>query len=147
MIPFYDPKISTDASKDGLGAVLLQKHPQGWKPVAYGARGLTDSECRYAQIEKECLSIVFGCQKFHHYVFGLPALTLETDHKPLVPLSQKPLNTITPRLQRLMLKLQAYNFTIVWTPGKELYLADALSRSNPKVVSGQLQCILILILI
>ena len=92
---------------------------------------MTEAECRYAQIEKECLGITYGCSKFHHYIYGLPKVVLETDHKPLVALSNKALNDITPRLQRLMLKLQRYNFEIVWTPGRELYLADALSRANP----------------
>lgn len=134
VLSFFNPrlptKISTDASSNGLGAVLLQEYKEGWKPVSYGARGMTESECRYAQIEKECLGIVFGCQKFHQYIFGLPNIILETDHKPLIPLSKKALSDMTPRLQRLMLKLQRYSFTLIWTPGKHLYLADALSRSN-----------------
>lgn len=45
-------KISTDASKDGLGAVLLQANAYGWKPITYASRTMTQSECRYARIEK-----------------------------------------------------------------------------------------------
>ena len=78
-----------DASKDGLGAVLLQDHDGDWKPVAYAAQSMTEREQRYAQIEKECLGIVFGCDKFHSYVFGLPHIELETDHKPLITISKK----------------------------------------------------------
>ena len=66
------------------------------KPVAYGARGLTGCENIYAQIEKECLRIAYGCEKFHHYIFGLKSVLLERDHKPLIALSQKSLIDMTP---------------------------------------------------
>jgi hypothetical protein len=103
VMAYYDPKlptkVSTDASKDGLGAVLLQRHDSDWKPVAYGARSLTECEQRYAQIEKECLGLAYGCEKFHCYIYGLDKVELETDHKPLIPLSHKPLNDMSPRIQ------------------------------------------------
>ena len=60
VLRFYDPakpiKISPDASQSGLGAVLLQKY-EDWQPVAYASRSMRDAETRYAQIEKELLSI------------------------------------------------------------------------------------------
>ncbi len=121
--------MSTDASKNGLGAVLLQADDEIWKPVAYASRSMTDSECRYAQIEKECLGLVFGLEKFHNYVYGLPTFTAETDHRPLIAIIQKNLNEMTPRIQRLMMKLQRYDFNLVYTPGKYLVLADTLSRA------------------
>ena len=68
VLKFYDPdreiKISSDASKSGLGAVLLQKH-EGWMPVAYASRVMTTAETRYAQIEKEMLAITFARERFH----------------------------------------------------------------------------------
>ena len=54
-------KVSSDASKDGIGSVLLQLHDNQWLPVAYASRSLTTAECNYAQIEKECISLLFGC--------------------------------------------------------------------------------------
>lgn len=38
-----------------------------WKPVAYASRSMTENECRYAQIEKECLGFVFGLERFHSF--------------------------------------------------------------------------------
>ncbi len=65
-LKFYDPKrsikISADASQTGLGAVLLQNYDGAWQPVAYASRSMTDAESRYAQIEKELLSITFACE-------------------------------------------------------------------------------------
>ena len=50
--PAADTKESADASAYGLGTVLQQKHAGGWKPVAYASRSLSETESRYAQIEK-----------------------------------------------------------------------------------------------
>ena len=70
ILSYYDPKeelvIQCDASQNGLGAALLQKG----KPIAYASRALTDTETRYAQIEKEMLAIVFSLEKFHQYTLG-----------------------------------------------------------------------------
>ncbi|XP_057217097.1 uncharacterized protein K02A2.6-like [Triplophysa rosa] len=77
---------------------------------------MTQSECRYAQIEKECLGLVFGFDKFHDYVYGLPSFTAETDHKPLIAIISKNLNEMSPRIQRLMMRLQRYDFELVYTP-------------------------------
>ena len=81
-----ETKISADASAHGLGAVLLQHQENcGWKPVAFASRSLSDTESRYAQIEKEALALVWSAEKFSDYVLGKPFL-FDTDHKPLVPL-------------------------------------------------------------
>lgn len=67
---YFDPEqqvtISVDASKNGLGAVLMQNQ----KPCAYVSRAMTETQQRYAQIENELLAICFGVNKFHQYVFG-----------------------------------------------------------------------------
>ena len=67
VLSYYDPKaaleIQCDASQKGLGAALLQKG----KPIAYASRALTETETRYAQIEKEMLAIVFSLEKFHQH--------------------------------------------------------------------------------
>lgn len=117
-------------------AVLLQAEGQHWQPVAYASRALTKTECKYAQIEKECLGVAFGLERFHSYVYGLPSFLVETDHRPLVSIIKKNLNDMTPRIQRLMMKMQRYDFEMVYTPGKHLVLADALSRAPIEGCSG-----------
>jgi len=91
--------LQVDASKSGLGAVLLQ---QG-RPVAYGSRALTSAEINYPQIDKELLAMVFGCEYFHSYVYGRP-IALQTDHSSLLSIMKKPSHKASPRLQRLLLK-------------------------------------------
>ena len=92
VLRFYDAKqpvlISCDASSKGLGYVLLQDQ----RPVIYGSKLLTKSEQAYAQIEKEMLSIVSACKKFHHYIYGRDDVTIETDHLPLIRIFEKPLH-------------------------------------------------------
>lgn len=70
--------MSVDASKYSLGAVFLQNN----LPVAYVSKGMTDTQKMYAQIGKKMLAIVFGCTRFHQYVYG-KIITVESDHEPL----------------------------------------------------------------
>ena len=125
---YYNPSkeltLENDASDYGLGSALLQEG----KPVAFASRSLSPSERNYAQLEKEMLAVVFGLEKFHHYSYG-KNLTVITDHKPLVAIARKPLSKAPKRLQSLLLRTQVYNFDLIYRPGKELHLSDALSRA------------------
>lgn len=136
VLKFFDPEqpvvLSVDASKAGLGAVCLQHN----LPVAFASRALTDAETRYAQIEKELLAAVFACRKFHDFAYGR-AVTIETDHKPLISIVNKPLHSAPSRLQRMLLQLQRYNLTFVYKKGKELFLADTLSRAYTEECSEE----------
>ena len=70
--------VQCDASEKGLGAALLQDG----KPVAFASRVLTDTETRYAQIEKELLAIVFSVEKFDTFTFGR-TVCVQSAHKSL----------------------------------------------------------------
>ncbi|XP_038047830.1 uncharacterized protein K02A2.6-like [Patiria miniata] len=122
--------LTCDASKFGLGTACLQEGA----PVAYASRTMSDTEQRYAQIEKELLAVVFACTKFHDYIYGKD-IVVETDHQPLVTIVKKPLLSAPARLQRMLLRLQRYNITLVYKKGKELFLADTLSRA-PLTTTG-----------
>ena len=113
-----------DASSNGIGFVLMQNG----QPVSYSSRALTVNEKKYSQIEKELLAQVFGVERNHQLVYGRK-IVLWSDHKPLETISKKPLATAPKRLQRLLLRLQQYDFEIRYKPGPEMYLSDTLSRA------------------
>lgn len=69
----------------GFSCILQEGHP-----ISFASRCLTKSEVRYAQIEKELLSIVFAFEKFHYFVYGHQT-TVQTDHKPLLAIFNKDL--------------------------------------------------------
>ena len=108
----------------GLGAAILQSNGV----VAYASRALTSAEQKYAQIEKEMLAVVFGCERFHKLLYGSKSITIESDHKPLENIMRKPIHAAPLRIQRMMLKLQPYEFKLIHKKGKDMGLADCLSR-------------------
>ncbi|XP_046575408.1 uncharacterized protein K02A2.6-like [Haliotis rubra] len=61
------------------------EHKEGWRPVVYASHSLSDTETRYAHIEKEALALTWACERFQDYLVGIQVV-LETDHKPLIPL-------------------------------------------------------------
>ncbi|KZS03345.1 Uncharacterized protein APZ42_033952 [Daphnia magna] len=114
-----------------IGAVLMQEG----QPVAFSSTTLTVTQKRYCQIEKELLAVQFGLTRFRQYVYG-QCVTVESDHRPLVGLLDKPIASCSPRIQRMRLQLQRFDFQLVYKPGKELFIADILSRApSPRVYS------------
>ena len=119
-----------DASESGLGANSLQN---GQPVSAFASRSLSAAGNRYAQIEKkkkECVAIVFACARFDLYLHGRELTTLETDHKPFLPIFQNSLHSAPKRLQRMLLRLQRYNFHGEYLPGSQLCIADMLIRAR-----------------
>ena len=101
---------------------------QEGRPVAYASRALTRTETGYAQIEKEMLVILYSMEKFHQHTFGRHT-NVYSDHKPLRAIQRKPLHKVPKRLQDMMIQLQTYDTEIIYLIGKEMHLADALSRA------------------
>ena len=90
--PNLQTRLKIDASSEELGALLEQNHgtltyPK-WYPVGYASRSLQDYEKRYAQIEKETLSNVFGVEQCHEYLYGCK-FTVINDHQPLKSIFSK----------------------------------------------------------
>ncbi len=100
------------------------------KPIAFASRSMSPTEKKYAQLDKEGLAIIFGVKKFHQYLFGRH-FTIVSDHKSLEHLFGKP-RAVPPlasaRIHRWALTLGAYDYSIVYRPGKDHANADLLSR-------------------
>ena len=136
LLSFFDmtkpTRLSTDASRQGLGFVLQQQTGGEWTLVQAGSRFLSDAETRYAVIELEMLAVCWAITKCRLFLAGLQHFTVYTDHNPLIPiLNTRRLDEIeNPRLQRLKSRLMGYHFTTQWTKGSSHSAPDALSR-NP----------------
>ena len=117
---YFDPQkpITLQA---GLGAVLFQED----RPVAFASRALMEIESRYANIEQEILAVVFGCERFHNFLFGQDFI-VESNHKPLESIHLKHLSSAPAR--RMLLRQQPYTMVIKYKPGREVAVADALPR-------------------
>ena len=128
VLAYYKPtevlEIQCDSSQSGLGAALMQNG----HPIAYASRALTETESRYAQIEKEMLAIVFSVEKFNDFTFGRRTV-VHTDHKPLESIFMKPLHRAPKRLQGMLIRLQKYDLVVQYERGSRMFLADTLSRA------------------
>ena len=116
--------LQTDVSKKGLGACLIQNG----KVVCYASRALTQTEQNYQNLEQEALGTIWGMEMFHYFLYG-KEFTLETDQKPLVSIYKKHMVDSSPRVQRLIVRSFPYQpFNVIYKKGKDILVADALSR-------------------
>jgi len=123
--PTLEFTVTTDASDKAVGAVLTQDDGDGPRPVAYESRKLRPAEMNYATHEKEALSIVHALRIWRHYLFGRH-FKIVTDHDPLRHLDTQ--SKLSPRQARWMELLQEHDYEIMYKPGKQNVVADALSR-------------------
>lgn len=117
--------LTTDASNVALGAVLSQGQISSDKPIAYASRTLSDTESRYSTIERELLAIIWAVKHFRPYLYGRK-FYIYTDHRPLVWL--RSLKDPNSKLTRWGLRLQDYDFELIYKNGKQNTNADAFSR-------------------
>ncbi len=121
--------LAADASSFGLGAALTQTDAAGNnRPVFFASRMMTDTEQKYAQVDKELLALVWAMERLDPLIYG-QRIVVHTDHKPLLGLMKKPMAHMSPRQQRLISRTMRYDFELFYVPGRELVVADALSRS------------------
>lgn len=113
--------IETDASAEGIGAVLQQ---QG-HPIAYASKALGIKAQCLSTYEKECLAILMAVEHWHHYLQSSPFLIL-TDQQSLTHLDDQRLST--PWQHKALTKLMGLTYKIVYKKGYNNIVADALSR-------------------
>ncbi len=94
------------------------------------SRSLSETESRYSNIERECLAVMFGLEKFEYYLLGRHTL-IETDHSPLEQIFKKNISDAPARLQRLLLRCMKFDVEVVYRRGDSIPVADALSRVCP----------------
>lgn len=120
--------VTTDASNSVIGSCLGQGVLPHDRPIYFFSKTLNETQKRYSTIEKELLAIVESIKAFRPYLYGRYFILI-TDHKPLCYLfNMKECNS---RLFRQKIELLDYNFKIIYRPGAQNHVADALSRIEP----------------
>ncbi|KAK0413959.1 hypothetical protein QR680_007081 [Steinernema hermaphroditum] len=121
--------IMTDASIDGLGAVLCQGDKDGhYRPIHFASRRSSEAERKYPAFDLEALAIRFACEKFEQYIRFTPCMVL-TDHRPLVgAFSNRRCDS--KRVDRYVSELLThFQLEIIHISGKKNVMADAISRA------------------
>ena len=120
--PFF---LTTDASSEILGAILIQGPIGQDLPIAYASRTLNNAERNYSTTEKELLAIVWACKQYRPYLYG-KKFTIVTDHKSLTWVFN--VKDPSSRLLRWRLKLEEFDYLIVYKPGVGNTNAGALTK-------------------
>ena len=99
-----------------------------------GSRFCKEPESNYPPTDGEFTALVYGLEKTAFFTLGCEAITVGTDHKPLIPIVNGTDLTLvkTPRQHRLWERLRRWNLTAQYIPGKLLGGTDALSRYGIK---------------
>ena len=125
-------QLETDASSEGLGAVLSQKQPDGkWHPITFGSHELKGGEAKYHSSKLEFLALKWAItEQFQEYLQYRP-FTVLTDNNPLTYVLMTPnLNALG---HRWVTALAGYNMTIRYLKGSDNKVANALSRIKARL--------------
>lgn len=132
ILALYDPRaeieLHTDACKEGLAGILLQRNSNGvMQPVSYFSRKTTSDERKMHSYELETLAVIASLNRFRVYLLGIPFKIL-TDCNALRSTLVK--RDLIPRISRWWVQLQEYDCTIEYRPGARMAHVDALSRNT-----------------
>ena len=133
--------LHTDASEEGLWAVLYQRQGGALRVIGYGSRTLTPPEKNYRlhSGKLEFLALKWAVtDRFHHYLFHAPHFTVYSDNNPLTyVMKSAKLNAVG---HRWVSELADYHFTLKYRPGTCNRDADFLSRRPPKIEDMMREC-------
>lgn len=118
--------LTIDACKDGLGAVLSQKHDNKEHVIAYASRLCNRYEGNYDTYSLECLALDFSLKVWRCYLLGVK-FKVYTDNNALTYIKNK--KDIGGKNYRMVMRFEEYDFDIIHKPGKQNVVADALSRN------------------
>ncbi|EFA05054.2 Retrovirus-related Pol polyprotein from transposon 297-like Protein [Tribolium castaneum] len=143
ILRIYNPELPcqlhTDASSVGIGAALLQVENGAAYPVAYYSRRTTDYESRYPAYDLETLAIVEAVEHFRVYLYGVH-FTVFTDCNSVRATALK--KNLHRRVAHWWMKLQDFDFSIEYRPGKQMAHVDYLSRNPVDEESDLKVCVL-----
>ena len=126
-LPQDEFSLITDASGQGLGAVLQVQREGEWGAAAFYSRQTKGPECCYSASELEALAVVEAIHHFTPYLYG-KRFVVFTDRCPLCSLLTS--EHLNGRLKRFSVKLQPWMLRIEYLPGSDNTLADALSHQD-----------------
>ncbi|VDH99271.1 Hypothetical predicted protein [Mytilus galloprovincialis] len=135
-LPFY---LAVDTSCKGIGYMLYQQHPmddssEELRVIRFGSKSLSKWQRSYGPTKLELLGMVTAILDCSMYLRG-QKFVVECDHQALKPLFQKQLKGAI--YERWIAILQQFNFELRYKPGKDMQVADALSRAPNKFVNNR----------
>lgn len=129
-----ETEVHTDASKEGYGAVLLQRDCDGkFHPVYYMSQKTKSAEKNYSAYHLEVLAVVNAVERFRVYLLGIP-FKIVTDCAAFQHTLKG--KHLSPRVARWALLLEEYTYTVEHRPGIRMQHVDALSRAPVMVTTG-----------
>lgn len=129
-----ETEVHTDASKEGYGAVLLQRDQDGqFHPVYYMSQKTKCAEKNYSAFHLEVLAVVNAVQRFRVYLLGIP-FKIVTDCAAFQHTLKG--KHLSPRVARWALLLEEYTYTVEHRPGNRMQHVDALSRAPVMITTG-----------
>ena len=125
--PGSDISVAVDASESHVGAVFQQQVGKDWVPLSFYSRKLNEAEKKYSAFDRELLAAYSAVRHFRFMLEGRD-FTIFTDHKPLTFAISRTSPPWSARQQRHLSFISEFTSRIVYLPGAENCVADALSR-------------------
>ena len=112
--------------------MLIQKG----KSIHFASYTLFPPEKNYQNLECECMTAVWGMEKFHYCLYGTE-FVLQTHQRPLVFIFKKHLLHVSPKIQKIANRSWPYTFTTEWISGRQNVIADVLSKVSPEELTNE----------